>query len=262
MHRKTLQQILFFFITMSAAWMLLAHPACADSFYPNAGVDVTDEATPLELHHYQIMFDYEHDELIDIAPVGIPVIAVKYGLARNFDVGVQLPYTVDFEDLRGLSGYNDFSFGFKYLITPIGESRIMAAVIGSMKIYNADYSKNLSDGATDYSLHMAFTYELEKWKYHLNYGYTFWGSIPEFELKPSPYYRFKTDYISSDQWSFSSELYGAASPNINYIGAPMQTTTKTTWQMNKYLSFDVGMAFGLNADAPIRRYLFSITYEH
>lgn len=262
MRSRNLPQILVFFIVSFAAWMCFTHPASADSFYPNAGVDITDEATPLELHHYQILYDYEHDEFRGQAPLGIHAVAVKYGVTRNFDMGIQLPYTITFEDISRLSGYNDLSFGFKYLITPLGQKRIMASVIGSMKVYNADFEKELSDGATDYSLHMAFTYELEKWKYHLNYGYTFWGSIPGYEVKPSPYYRFKTDYISSDQWSFSAELYGSGSPNLDYAGAPMQTTVKTTWQMNSSLSFDAGMAFGVNTDAPIRRYLFSITYEH
>jgi hypothetical protein len=242
--------------------ILLLNQVSADSFYPNAGVDVTDEATPLELHHYQLLFNYEHDEFNYVAPLGIPEISVKYGVTRNFDVGIQLPYMIDYQDINGLSGYGDVSFGFKYLLTPLGEKRLLASLIGSMKVYSADFSKELSDGATDYSIHAAFSYEMEKWKYHLNYGYTFWGSIPGYDTKPSPYYRFKTDYVSSEQWSFSAELYGTGSPNLDYIGAPMQSTVKTTWQVNDSLSFDLGMAFGLNPDAPVRRYLFSITYEH
>jgi hypothetical protein len=250
------------FIAIFFLWCMPCAPARADSYYPNSGVDVTDDAATVKKNHYQLLFETEWDEMVPPPSEGLSSFAVKYGLTDNLDMGILLPYTFITDPVQPLYGFSDLQLGFKYFWTPHREKGLLVSTVASMKAATADPVSGLGTGSCDYAAHMVFSLEGEKWKYHLNYGYTFWGELPGIPRASTPYYRFKVDYEPSEQWSLSSEVYGENSPNPDYFGAPLSSTVKATWQLNETLSLDFGVAFGLNPDAPVRRYLFSLTYEH
>ncbi|MDQ7823632.1 MAG: hypothetical protein RDV48_12605 [Candidatus Eremiobacteraeota bacterium] len=254
---------LFLLGFLCGAVFLLMTAGClyADSYYPNSGVDTTDDAFPLTPHSTQWMIDYEWDQYIDASPMGMPVFEWKYGISDRLDCGIQVPYLMaPCAQPDSVYGFTDIGFGFKYLWTPVKPGRIMVATIASCKPQTTDSESYLGSGATDYDAHLVLSYVKEPFRYHLNYGYTFWGELPGIPQVPSPFYKAKIDYTMSPQFSWSAEVYGEDSQNPDFFLSTLQSTIKTTWQVNSKLALDFGMAFGLNTQSPLRRYLFSITY--
>ncbi|MCL5037306.1 MAG: transporter [Chloroflexi bacterium] len=233
-------------------------PAFADSFYPNSGVDTTDEVFTVPYRHSETFMNFESDELGDGTKASSGLIAFKYGILKRMDFGVQLPYNFQLKNSGGYSGPEDVQFGIKYLCTPPEENHLLASAIFGVKPQTGNVDKALGTGTTDYSFHLALSYLENKWKHHLNYGYNLWGRLPGVPRASTPYYKYKMDYDASERLSYSLEFYGSKSPNLDYYGSPLQTTIKVSYYLRENLCFDAGLAFGLNQDAPVRRYLFGI----
>lgn len=253
---------IFQVVTLIAGLIIfLSLPCSADSFYPNAGVDTTDEAATVELNHRQWLLDYEWD----FEPFGeyweTAYLGYKQGLTNRLDFGIELPYSMMLGFDSAASGFDDIGLGVKYLWTPLKEKHILCATVFSMQPASSISNSAFSDGTCDYSLHMVASYEHERWRHHLNLGETVWGAIPDIPRSPTTYYKFKADYQFSPQWSLSGEVYGETSPNVDFYPSPFQTTVKTSWQLNDHVTLDFGIAFGLNPDSPVRRYLFGLTIE-
>jgi hypothetical protein len=246
---------------ISALLLSSSNGAYADSYYPNSGVDVTDDARTIEKNHSQWILNYEWDEFNEGPSVGIPTFGYKYGLSDRFDIGIQFPYIFSLDSVNRFSGIDDFECGFKYLWTPPKEGHVWVSSIFSAKAATAPTDTFRGNGVTDYAAHLAITYESGRWTNNLNYGYNFWGNIPDVPRAATPFYRCEITYQCSPTWSLSAEVYGQRSPNEDFYGSPLQATLKTTLQVSKSFGLDIGIAKGLNGDAPVRRYLLGIAYD-
>jgi hypothetical protein len=241
---------------------LLARGAVlADSYYPNSGVDVTDDARTTAKGHSQLMLNYEWDEMSDFPSFGVPVFAFKYGVTDRLDVGIQFPYSYNIDSNSKIAGLDDFEFGFKYMLTPLKEKHILVSAILSAKPATAVKNDLLGNGVTDYAAHLAATYENARWTNTLNFGYNAWGAIPDVPRFMTPFYRYEIQYQCSRSFQLGAEVYGQQSPNTDFYGSPLQTTLKATVQMGKGFSLDIGLAKGLNGDSPVRRYLIALTRD-
>lgn len=205
--------------------------------------------------------NYEWDELPDGPSVGIPSFSYKYGLSDRLDAGVQFPYIFSIDGMNRFSGIDDFECGFKYLWMPLKKEHIWVSTIFSAKAATAPVDDIRGNGATDYAAHLAMTYESGRWTNSLNYGYNLWGDIPDEPRAATPFYRYEITYQCSSAWSLSAEVYGQKSPNQDFYGSPLQATFKTTLQLARNFSLDIGLAKGLNNDSPQRRYLIGITCD-
>lgn len=243
-------------------FFFIREPASADSFYPNAGVDTTDEAPTVPAGHSKAILNYEWDELGDGDTIGFFVPAFKYGLSSRLDVGVQVPYSFGDSTKTLPDGFADLQMGFKYMWTPLAENHVWVATVLGMKPATASSEKGLGNGACDYCFHVIATYEMPRWCHHLNFGYNLFGNMPSFSRDTVPYFKYKIDQKTSPVLVCSLEFYGQQSPNEEVFGSPFQTTLKTSWRLNSSLTFDAGIAFGLNYESPLRRYLFGLTLEN
>ena len=205
-------------------WLLALNFIFADSFYPNAGIDTTDEALTVPFHHSQWLLNLEWDRLWDLPFTQILTPAFKYGISDRLDFGIQFPYTTFLGQSPQLSGFNDWALGIKYLWTPLKENHLWFSTIFGVKPQSADFNNNLGTGSTDFSFHFAATFEQGKWCNHLNYGYNFLGKSPVLSRQSHAYYKYKLDYETSPQWNFSGEIYGERSANLDLSGSPLQTT--------------------------------------
>jgi hypothetical protein len=234
-----------------------ASTSFADSFYPNAGVDTTDGAATIPFRHSQWLLNTEWDEFRDTPRSTVTYLAFLYGFAENMDLGIQLPYTDIFKRTVADRSLNDVQFGMKYRFTPEKDGKILVSTILSAKPPTSGPINDVNNGVWDFSAHLVGTYQVNKWAYNANYGYSFWGNIPDNPRKPSPYYKFEGTYNFSDKYSLSGEIYGQKGPDVS----PLQTTIKTSYQIRPSLTLDVGIALGLNNDAPVRRYLMGLTWD-
>lgn len=249
--------IRFLVIIFLSVLLLLPGISSADSFYPNSGVDTTDEAYTISLHHGQCILNTEWDCFADAPSSTATFLAIKYGIAENLDIGIQLPYTDIFEKDDVNRGFNDAQFGLKYRFTPPMEKRILLAAIISAKPATFGPINDQNNGVLDFSSHLIGTYKINKWQYNANYGYSFWGNIPDNTRKPSPFYKLETTYNCSENYSLSGEVYGQKGPYVS----PLQATIKMSYQFRPQLTLDLGIASGLNNDAPLRRYLMGLTWD-
>jgi len=234
----------------------------ADSFYPNAGVDTTDEAETVPYHHGQVLLNSELDRPIAQPFYQMTTLAFKYGLSPRLDFGLQLPYTDYWNSSPYVSGFNDLQGGFKYLWTPnLEENRLLVSTIFSLKPDTADYKDDLGNGATDCALELVVTHRLGRWAEHFNYGYNFLGTSPDTPRPNHPYYKFKIDRECSQAFSLSAEIYGEDNADNDFNENTLQSTVKFTYALSSNLSLDYGMAWGLNGRTPLRRNLFGFTWN-
>lgn len=237
-------------------------PVSADSFYPNAGVDTTDEAPTVPAGHSQLILNYERDENDDGGSIGFFGPGFKYGLTPRLDAGFQIPYS--FGDSSGVipDGCADLQMGLKYLFTSLAEGHLWVSAVLGVKPATASEENGLGNGACDYSFHLVASYRKYRWRHHLNLGYNLFGRMPSYSRSTVPYFKYKVDNETSPVLTCSLEFYGQQSPNAEMVSSPFQTTLKTSWQLSDHVVFDVGMAFGLNSESPLRRYLFGLTCEN
>ena len=242
-------------------WLGSLMPLGADSFYPNAGVDTTDEAETIPDHHGQWLLNSEVDRQPDQPFYQLTTLDFKYGFSPRWDIGIQQPYTA-YWGSGNASGFNDFMGGLKYLWTPkLEEGRIIFSTVASIKLNTANLQEGLGNGVTDIAVHAIATHRWEKWAEHLNYGYNFLGKAPGVSRSNHPYYKFKVDRELSPCLDGSAEIYGEDNADLNFNQNTLQATVKFTCSLSDTFSLDYGMAWGLNNSSPIRRNLFGLTWN-
>lgn len=260
--KKNSHSVYVCFLLMISLIFFSSKSAYSDSFYPNAGVDTTDSAYTVPAKHFQSWLYYEWGEFLQLPSAGFSNLNFKYGISDRMDVAISLPYTIILDKNNELYGFNDSVFGFKYLWTPVRERNIILATSFGFKPGMVSAASDLGEGVFDMSGHIAVSYQVNKITHSMNLGYTFWGSQPDVSMKPTPYYKYSIAYQPSVKWGLTSEIYGENDYNFSPVFSPLQTTIKTSYQLNEQLTFDLGMAFGLNSDSPLRRYLFCLTYSN
>ncbi|MFH0801454.1 MAG: transporter [bacterium] len=259
---KKLFPILFLYLVFSLFLFFIREPASADSFYPNAGVDTTDEAPTVPFGCSQTILNYEWDELGDGDTIGFVVPAFKYGLSSRLDAGVQVPYAFGDSTKQLPDGFADLQMGFKYLWTPLAKNHLWVSTVIGLKPVTASSENGLGNGVCDFSFHFIASCDMPRWRHHLNFGYNLFGRMPSFSRNTVPYVKYKIDQKTSPVLVCSLEFYGQKSPNEEVFDSPFQTAFKTSWRLNSNLTFDAGIAFGLNPQSPLRRYLFGLTLEN
>jgi hypothetical protein len=238
-----------------------SEPAFADSFYPNAGVDSTDQADTVPHRHPQWLFNAEWDESRGAPFAGSASIAYKYGLSENMDFGIQFPYIISTDQNFVPTGLTDLGAGVKYRWTPDRDEIAALSTAVGIKPSVCDVGRGLSNGTTDISVHMGFSYAPRKIGHHLNYGWTLPGGIPDLPRNPSNYYKYQIAYECSEKCAIAWEVYGETTPNPDLFGDTLQTTVKTSLAIGKNLTLDLGVAFGLNNNSPPHRYLIGLTLD-
>lgn len=214
-------------ITIAIGFMLIV-PALA------ARPLTTDDAGTLGQGAWEIEEGYELDQPKGGgASSGSLGTAVKYGLLSNFDLGIEVPYSITAPEgigdatLKGKVAFND------------------AVALGiDVKLTNADSSSSLGSGYVDYGINGIYSQGLGNATYHINVGYTIVGQAGGATSSNNTLsYGAAIEYPLNDKTNLVGEVVGSSAPSA--ATNPLDALVGLNWGMNDLLTLDGGINFGL-----------------
>ncbi len=239
--------------------------AFADSFYPNSGIDVTDEADTVSAGHSELFFESDYNQERNNSTSGNLSAGFKCGLSNSLDVGIQLPYSLLLDSRAGnASGFNDIQFGLKYKLNSANLNHIQVATAVGVKPPSASLDNNLGNGVFDLSGQIDVSYYTKQFKHHLNYGYNWLEPVAGTPRRNHSFYKYKLDYEPSEEsrWSYATEIFGEQNEDPTASTDPLSIKVITQLRSNENLTFNFGVSFGLTNADPTRRYLFGVIFDH
>lgn len=178
---------------------------------------------------------------------GIPSLAVAYGLARDWEVGLGLQRaSVDRKKEEPIVGWNDLHVTAKYNWLVENESRPAVSFSLDIKIPTANRRKGLSTGKVDENFVLLLTKEFAKVGFDLNLGYLHINSPPRLRHKNRVLSGIAARWTLDDKWTAVGEML-AVSRETKGENNRAEFQTGFCYQANPQLTLDAAAGRSLRS---------------
>jgi hypothetical protein len=198
----------------------------------------TDDPEPVDYKHWEFYVATTFTDNVGVANGTAPQFEINYGILPNIQLHVITPFA--FSQMHGgptTHGFGDTEFGVKYRFVNIEDYRFMAGTFPLVEAPTGDSNRGLGGGHTMVYIPIWLQKSWGEWT---TYGGGGWWRNPGADNK--------------DYWFFGWELQCDLSKIVT-LGAELFTQTKTTYDGNYEIGFNVGAIINITDDHHI---LFSV----
>jgi len=213
----------------------------------------TDDAGTVDLGKFEIETGIEVEKAKNVDETATAfAVQVKYGILKNFDAGIEIPYSAS-----DPSGIGDATVKGKINFAEETESAPAISLGVDIKLMNGDKDQGLGTGYVDYGINGIFSKELGPVMGHANLGYTIVGTKEGTASENVISYGVAVEYSANDAVNIVGEIFGSSVENASVN--PLDAQIGGYWSINDMTRIDGGLAFGLSDASPEYKATVGIT---
>ena len=199
---------------------------------------VTDDFGTVEKGRFEIEAgSYSTAQSAGGNTAGSALFQAKYGLLESFDLGIEMPYSLNLP-----VGFGDAVVSAKLKLHEFGENDGLYLRLGA-KLTNADASSGLGTGHSDYSVLAIYSREISGFRTHYNIGYTLVG-IPSGAAQAN---------VINYSAAMEKEVYPGADIVLEFFGSSTSSAPSNAsvqiggrWQIDPLYRVDTGYSVDID----------------
>ncbi len=218
----------------------------------------TDDAGTVEKGHIEIESGFEYVKQTN--KENNLSLALKYGLIKNFHLGVEIPYNfIDSSENADVDGMGDFIFSGKCNLLDLTEDLPALALCCNIKTKTGNKDKDLGSGEVDYTLTGIMTREIRKFTTHVNFGYTIVGEPEGEKLDDIFSYGLAIEYPINEKLNIAGEITGETTFDGDFDDNPCGGLVGLNHALSEMVTFDCGLGFEISEASPDYRIITGLT---